>query len=267
MIDSLVNSFKIMIKKPIVLIVAIVAVLIQSLFLFFAFGPIIEMLIDVMFLNFVPDQGLASPVQFVAMHPIGTLAVFGMLAITAIISTMAMFIYSRYVKDTAEGSGSGGRAVKYSFSNLGKIIGLMFFFCILFLGLGIVMWVLMLLALGPYLIVPIILFLLMLFAFYLAIKLAFAIPIMAMDELPIREALKKSWEFSAKNLWGIIALFVAIGIILMLINGIGANIIEGFFVSDIVAFIIFVIFSAITFAYSHVALPLYYLKKEYNKAP
>lgn len=268
MIDSLLNAFKMMLKTPVVILVAIVGVLVNMGVIMLLSTPILNMIFDVFMLRQLPDAGfLGFPLQFIAMYPDGMAALFMMFAAFALISLIMAFFISRYVKEIAAGKGAFGNSLKYTISNALKILGLFIFFFAVFGVLFLIMWLLMAFSLGPSALTIVFMLLFMLFVIYLAIKLVFTVSAMAIDELPARESIRKSWEFSAKSFWGVIALIILVMIISMLITALGINISMRFYINDLFDEALFIVFTAIASVYSYLAFPLYYLKKEHQKTP
>ncbi len=268
MIKTLVNSFTILIKKPAMLILAILASILNMVLITLVGQPIGEMIADVLFFGILPDTGaVAFPLHFVQMYPFGVGALVVLMGYLFIMSTLLSFFFSKYIRDTAEKKASKGAAFGYMLRNIPKIIGLFLFFSFAWGVLLFILWILLLISLGPYALVGIIMLIYMLLLAYLWIKLSFAIPAMAMDGISIREALRKSWEFTGKNLFGILTMFFFIMIITGLINSIGISLINLSYINEYVDALLFAIFSGIASAYTYAAFPLYYLKKEHDMEP
>ncbi|MFH1240027.1 MAG: glycerophosphoryl diester phosphodiesterase membrane domain-containing protein [Candidatus Diapherotrites archaeon] len=268
MIDTLLNSFKILLKKPAMPILAILGGALSMGLLMLLGQPIGEMIADILFFGILPETGaLAFPIHFIEMYPFGFGAVFAMIASLFIISTLLSFFFSKYIRDTAEKKASKGMAFGYMLGNIVKIIGLLLFFTFAWGVLLFILWIMMIISLGPYALVGIIMLIYMLLLAYLWIKLSFVIPVMAMENISIREALKKSWAFTGKNLLGVLTLFVFIMIVTALINNIGLSMFNLIYVNEYVDALIFAIFSGLASAYTYAAFPMYYLKKEHNMEP
>ena len=94
MIETLLNSFKILIKKPAMLILAILASIWNIALLTFIGQPINEMLANIVFFGIVPDTGaVAFPLHFVQMYPFGFGALFVIIANLFIVSTLLSFFF------------------------------------------------------------------------------------------------------------------------------------------------------------------------------
>jgi len=268
MISTLLKSFTILIKKPAMPILAITGTIL-TMGLLMVLGPVIgEMIADVLFFGILPDTGaIAFPLHFIEMYPLGVGALFGIIATLFIISTLLSFFFSKYARDTAEKQASKGVAFGYMLGHITKIIGLFLFFTFAWGLLLFILWIMMLISLGPYALVGIIMLIYMLLLAYLWIKLSFAIPAMAIEGCSIREALKKSWEFTGNNLLGVLTLFFFVMIVTALINNIGLSLFNLIYINEYVDALIFAIFSGFASAYTYAVFPMYYLKKEHNMEP
>ena len=268
MIKTLLNSFTILIKKPAMLILAILGSILNIVLITLLGQPIGEMIADILFFGIIPDTGaVAFPLHFIQMYPFGFVALFVLITSIFIISTLLSFFFSKYIRDTAEKRASKGAAFGYMLGNIVKIIGLFLFFTFVWSVLLFILWIMMLISLGPYALVGIIMLIYMLLLAYLWIKLSFAIPAMAMDQISIREALRKSWEFTGKNLLGVLTLFFFVMIVTGLINNIGISLFNLIYINEYVDVLIFAAFSGLASAYTYAVFPIYYLKKEHSMEP
>ena len=268
MISTLLKSFTILIKKPAMPILTILGGVVSMILLIVLGQPISEMFSDIFMGGILPDTGaMAFPLHLIQMYPFGIGALGVIITSMFIVSTLLLFFFSKYLRDTAEKQASKAVAFGYMLENIVKIVGLFLFFTFGWGVLLFVLWGLMLISLGPYPLIGIILLIYMLLLVYLWIKLSFAIPIMAIDEVSIREALKKSWEFTRKNLIGVLTLFFFVIIITGLINNIGISLITLIYINQYIDTLIFAIFSGLASAYVYAAFIMYYLKKEHNIEP
>jgi len=258
MIKSLIESLLMIIKKPVVLVAGIVFILIDFAFRYFFEEQSIEVLFKFFEFSTYPVFSIERmPFQLIASYP-GDLIFLGMvLIVNSVIGLMLSVSIANYIFEKKSIISS----VIYSFSNIMKIIALVLFFGLILIFSAIVLWIVALFALATGLIGAIILFLVILLMGFVMIHFAF-VPALIGKGMKIKEALKESWNFSAKNIFGLILLLIAIALINSVLTQIYIAILNtGTGDDEVLMIFIEFILSLIILTYSNIVFPSYYLNK------
>lgn len=178
------------------------------------------------------------------------------------------FVYGKYCNDSALKKAKLAKAIGYGFKNFGKIIMLSMVSILLIAFVIAISWFAMLIAMQAGLLGAVIAIVWVLSVLYAGIKIAFVVPAMAVDEIPLKDALKKSWEFTGKSFIKTVLFLLVAGIIGGIISNIGLSL-SGFFPEsqDFYALAIMLFFVIISSAYSNIAFNAYYLSIEHNRLP
>ncbi len=265
MIKSIVGAARNIGKNPILLLPALAAVAVV-LGLFYLLAPIaLDMLLDVVFLEMVPDSGLAKlPFQFTAMYGVPLVAMAALGIVSALMFNTLAFFYAAYVKASSRRTGSFGKATGSAVGALGKVFGFVVFIVLISLLFATLLWAFTLIwqaveALGIILIT-----LLFLAGFYLYIKLTFVLQALALEKGTVKQALGQSWDFCQKRFWHVVLFLVVIAAINQAIMFVGSSI-SDFAADELLSLIVLAVFWAISLSFTGLAMALYYKEKKLGK--
>ncbi len=258
MIKSLIESLLTIVKKPAVLLAGIVFILINFAFRYFMEEQAIEVLFKFFEFSTYPVFSLEKmPFQLIASYPGDLFFLGAVLILNSVIGLMLSVSIANYIFEKK----SIVSSIIYSFSNIVKILALVLFFGLILVFSVIVLWLVSLFALATGLIGAIILLLVILLMGFVLIHFAF-VPALIGKGMKIKEALKESWNFSAKNIFGLILLLIAIALINSVLTQIYIAILNsGIGEDEVLMIFIELILSLIILTYSNIVFPAYYLNK------
>jgi len=266
MIRSLTGSLSRIVANPFLLLpgIATIAIFFGLVYFFAPFA--IDMLMDTIFLDVMPDSTLnALPFHFTALHftQIVGLGLFGLLS--GILFTGLNYWYAAYIRMGFREKASIGKCCSETVSALGKILAFTLFVSIIALFFGVLLWIAAMISIAiPILGIVLILLLVLVFA-YLYIKLIFVVQALALEKGTIKQAFEQAWAFS-KGKFGAILLFVIALIIVGTVLESLAATASGFFLDDLIGVVIIGIFWSVSLAYSATAMALYYAEKKLGKS-
>ena len=261
MLTSLALSANIVLRKPQLLAIALVAAAIVLGIFFLTADILLDFIVSSLFLEIVPDTGFFElPWHFYLLYSshINILAV-ALLAITTVFVWLGVF-FSVFARDSLEREASMLNAAREAWGKTRTIIATVLFFFLIALLFFILLWWLVnatipLGAIG--IIFPIIL---LLTGFFLYITLLFVIPIIAIEKATLKEAIQKSFGFAKKRFWHVVLLGIVVGLINAVILN-GGEYVSRLIADETIAFIVFAVFWAIAVSFVNLALPVYYLRK------
>lgn len=262
MISALLKSAKGIVFHPLSLVPALVFGAIIAIAFFLVLEQFFDLIINIVFLEQVPDTGIAAfPFQFFSLYAGNLIPLLLAFFASAILIVLANFFYANYAKELLGKKASIGKAFSKTIGQAGKAIGLLVFFGILALFILAIFWFLAV-AIETIGIIALILTLVFaILAFYFIIKISFTIPILAIEEEKIKTAIGKSWEFSSKRFWQVLLFLIIVAIISAIIIEIGSALSDAV-IDDLLSIIVFAIFWAIAMAFSGFAMANYYLEKQ-----
>jgi len=257
MIKSLIESVLMIVKKPQVLVPGIVFILLDFISRYFLEEQAIEVLFKFFEFTTYPIFNLQKmPFQLIASYP-GDLMFLGfVLIISSVIGTMLSVSIANYFFEKK----SIVSSIIYSVKNLIKILIFVLFFGLMLLFSLIVLWIVAFFALATGLIGIIILLLVILLMGFVLVHFAF-VPALLGKNLKIKEALKESWNFTAKNFLGVVLLLIGIMLINFILSQIYLMILKTGFGENELMIFVEMIFSLIILTYSNTVFPLFYLNK------
>jgi len=261
MIKALIGAAKKIIGNPLLLLPALLAIAILFV-LAYVFAPFaIDLLLNAVFLELVPDAPLQSlPYQFAAIYgmQLGALIIFVILG--GVLFTGLSYWYAAYIKMGLDGKASIGACCKETVSALGKVFAFIVFVAVISLLFGIVLWMFSMIFIAIAWLGAILMLLASLLAFYLYIKLAFSVQSLAMDNVKVKQALQNSWKFAIGKFWLILIFVVILAVVNQAIVFVGAYA-SDLILDDIIGTIILAVFWSISLAYTSIAMALYYSEK------
>ncbi len=262
MIKSVLGSAKMLVKNPLLLLPSLAAIAIFLGLTYIFAGFLIDLLLNAVFLELVPDAPLAQlPFQFIAIYFPELVGIFVLAIISAILFTALNYWYAAYVGMSAKGKASIGKACGETISELGKVISFVVFILAVLFLFGFLAWLFLMVALAIPLLGFLLLGLLGFLGFYLYIKLAFAISSMALEEAKVKEGLKNSWNFVVKKVWSVVLLVAVVAVINQFVIFVGAYATD-FILDDLIGLIVIAVFWSIVLAFAGLAFPRYYSEKK-----
>ncbi len=262
MITSLLTSAKILLKKPQTIIVPLIAFLVFMGALYVTSDAIVDLLFDAMLMGRIPETGgIEFPWQLYLQYA----SQFNIIALAGFISVVffvwASSFFAVFARENMEKEESFFTAMREANGLFGRIIKLVFFSAIIYLFFFIVLWVgaNSFVSLGQIgLIFPL---LMLLIAFFLYITLYFVVPIMAIENVSIREAMKRSVAFAGKRFWQVFILAIVSGVIYAEILDIGDSL-SNMVSNEALSWIVLGVFWAIAWGFLNLVMPVYYLRKK-----
>ena len=265
MIESIIKAFKAIVKKPFILVPALIIPVVLLAVIYVFIDPLINLFIEAFLLENIPETPfLAFPIHFFVMYPIELLSVAVITFVSSIVWISTSFFYSRVAENFEHDKGSIGEAAGALLKAKADVLGLAVFFFVVFLFFCFLAWIFLMVSLVSLGIGTVLLLLLLFLGFYLMIKLYFTIPIMAIEKAKLKESLTRSWEFTNKRFWAALILLVVVMVISSIIVNIG-NTVSLLVEEENISGIIFVIFWVVAVCFSNLAIAFYYLKKEAGK--
>jgi hypothetical protein len=267
LIGAIIKALKTILKNPLLLLPALIMPAVIFGLLFVLQEPIFNLLIDVLFLERIPESTmLAFPIHLLAMYPIELAAVAVMVLASSIISIAVGFIYAKYANgiEAKNASLSGSlNAVLENKNSILALAGFIFIVALFVLGVG---WLLLV---ASATIPAILVVVMLLFALlsYLFVKLAFSVQAMAIGNPNAKDALSKSWTFTNKRFWQTLGFLILITIVYSVVIAIGDFIdISLSVINEDLGTIAFVVFWAIGVSFSNLAMAFYFIEKDIAKA-
>lgn len=261
MLKSFSSALKGMFSAPGVLLPAAVAALVNAVILFFSLDVFSSLVFGIFILDNVPLVGFAElPFRLFFQYQ----AEFLMLGLAVLagflIQLVLLFFYSRVAVDADAKKASFGNAWKETMKNSGKILSVFVFFSVLgfFALLATVFLLVNSIAFG--LIGGFILLVWLAAIAYITVKLAFVVPSMAADKAKLKDALKKSWAFSNKGFFSVLAFLLGLWIINALITRIvfsGIDVLG----EDLAVIAVIFIVSLVLSAFNSLSVAFYYIKR------
>ena len=257
MIKSLIDSVLMLVKKPAVFVPGIFFLIADFIFRYFTEEQTIEVLFKFLEFSTYPIFNLQRmPFQLIASYP-GDLTYLSIaLIVSSVIGTMLSVSIANYIFEKK----SIINSIIYSIKNIIKILGLIVFFGLMILFSLIVLWIVSIFAFATGLVGAIILFLVMVLMGFVLLHFLF-VPTLLGKGMKIKEALKESWNFSAKNFIKLILLLIGITIINFVLGQIYLAILNTSFGENDLMIFVEMIFTLIIVSYSNIIFPLFYLNK------
>ena len=265
-IECIVSVGKNLVKKPLLVLPSIAAVAILFGLLFLFLEILIELMVNVMLLEIVPEGPLyALPFQFIAIYGPHLLAVLAFTVIGAVLFTSLNYWFGSFIAGKIKGQESFGKTFSKTKKGLGKIIAFVIFVILVALVFGTLFWVFALIFQAVPVLGILLIALLSLAAFYLYVKLAFVISALALEKGTVKQAFEQSWNFSQKRFWQILLFLIVVSVLNQLIIFIGSSISE-LFLDENIEIAILALFWAIALTFVGFALPTYYAKNKLGKS-
>ncbi len=258
MIKSLVGSAFAFVAKPKLFLPALIVAVVNIILAFFALDAFLEIIYNSLVLGIYPEGPLLQiPSLFFNMYPAQITIVILLALITYASSAWLIFAYAKSVKDSKAGIGA---ILSFGLQNLGNIVSLTLFLFLIALLYGIIFFLFLYLTMSTGLLGLAALILLLgwsLFGIYLLFKLYFLPVIMAVDELRLKQALGRVWQWSGKRLLHIILLIIILEIVSFALAFIGL-VAGDFFTDPTLSAIAYYPFAVISIAYCSLVLVSYY---------
>jgi len=265
LIEALVGATKRIVKNPLLLLpsLATIAIMLGLAYLLAPFA--IDLLLNVVFLEIVPDAGLAQmPFQFVALYGTQLLAMLALAVLGGILFAALSYWYAVYIKAGSKQKGAFGEACNETLKALGKIAAFVVFVFLIMALFAIVFWVIALVSLTIQLLGIILAILLALVGFYIYVKLAFAVQALGLEEGTVKQGLEQSWQFAVSRFWQILVFLIILSAVNQAIVAIGSYA-SDLVLDEVLSIVVLAIFWAISLSFAGIAMPLYYSKKKLGK--
>ena len=258
MIKSLISSVFAFIARPKLFVPGLIVAAFYLLLAFFAVDAVLEIIYNSLVLGIYPGGTLLQlPLLFLAMYPTQTIIVIALALFSYAGSAWLIFTYAKDVKDKKAGLGG---IISFGIRNLLNIIVLTLFLFLVGLVYAIITLLLLHVSIlgGIFGFIALILLLIwFLFGIYLLFKLYFLPAVMAVEEIKLKQALGKTWNWSGKRLLSIILIIIIIEIVASVLTFIGL-VAGDLFTDPILSAVAYYPFAVIAIAYSSMVLVNYY---------
>jgi hypothetical protein len=259
MLKEIFKGLAFLIKKPFLILISLIFLIVNSIMLFVLFDYWIELLLFFI----IPPLDFSFeliPFYLIAMYPIELFAVFFMSLVSL---TLFNWIFNSIAISLIEEKPSIKSSIE-AFKNLPKHIGIALFYLIAgllyFASFFLMLWIASQPGLNFFLILLILLiFVLTLIAFIVSYKLLF-IPVALVFESNAKKAIQKSWNFTSKNFFNGLSLFLILFLFYYLLIQIGFNLTELIF-DELIADILFLLINAIGLTYLLITLTEFFHEK------
>ena len=243
-------------RKPLVLAPAIVVALFEIGVFALAIEPFLFILLDAINQNLPKADPLVLPFLLYQQYfgEINTLLLAWGVGLA--LQLWLLFVLSRYAKEQ-----SVSKSVSYAWKRKGSVVATVIFsFLALFLAFSLYLllsWIAQFNAFAS----TVLFILLFIVSLFCLVKLSFFVQSMALDEVQLKEGLKKSWSFSHKRFWAIVAFLIALWLIANAFNAIAALITQGI-LDETIAFAIVALVSVVGTTWTALSMGYYYQKKQ-----
>ncbi len=268
MVTAIIKAFALLAKKPQLLLIAAATAMVTGAFLLFLEDALLQAMFTVILFGGLTEFSLKElPFKFCALYgnEASLLAAFS--ALSMLVNFGMIFAYTRFVGEIRKGTESVSGAIGFAFGKIGEMVKLLFFYWVLGLFLFVVGWILVVNFLGLGFFGLAVLLVYALFLIVLFLSLLFTPVIMAAEEIKMREALKKSWKFFWKHVFGIIFLLaiplaVILGGLFPALQFSVGSFLADLFGQEILFDLTLIAFTLVAGAFSTLVFPLYYYSKE-----
>ena len=266
--DAFIKAFSLIGKKPAILIPALITSLLNLLAANLLFDQVVDVVIGTAYLNEIPFAGLFDSIPLVMQQYASSLIpMFVTALILGVINICFIYLYARFAKEENLGAAFG-----FAFGRIKEVITLIIFFLLITILLSGLFFLVVVAGFTWHLITLVVGALMALILFYMFLRLAFFIPIMAIEKVNLKTGLQSSWTFTQKRTLSVLALFIVMGIINLIIQQIETLINTGLETAGLdeimleslgfglPPFLVSLIATLIIFTYTGLVVPLYYLK-------
>jgi len=257
MIDSFGKAFRFLLEKPAVFFAPFIAWIVGAVVLFFVEERMLLGMLDIVFSQPPITDFTVAPLQFVLGYPlqVGLLFIVGLFLFG--VELWALFAVVNFLKEKKSISASVG----FAFNRIPQIILLLVFFLIVFLALGVMLWIGILIMAFNDIIGIICSVVLLLIILYVLLRIAFVPTAMAFEKLNLKEGIKKAASFSNKRLLSIIVFFAILSVINVIIGYSSLYLYANYLLSrDFAAIALSAIATIILASFNFSAMGSYYAK-------
>jgi len=268
MFRALVDAFKFIAKKPWILLPALALYLLSLAAFLVFYEQLMYVAFEQLVIEGIPEIMLWQLPLVLLQRNFSNALLFGALALGGIFtSNLAALFYAKHAFSLGEKIGSMKEDIYFALGKWKEALALsLVFACIAFIYFFLCYAVLAFLSFNPLLAFALVALFSLLLLYVLFSVFLFSVPVLAIEGLNVKEALQNSWEFSSKHFFGVLAFVVIVWVI-----GTAIHII-GLFVSqqpeidaeDLFYAITVLFFNSLVFAFTALALSLYYIE---NRGP
>lgn len=260
MISSILKSFGLILRNPLLLLPALLAGIANSIIIELLKENLVELLVRWSSQGFLPVEAIEAPFYFVAINLNLFLIVALGLFLIFIINGVTVFAYAEYIREKQENNAGIFKALINSWKHIPRITMLTLFFSLIALMFAVFFSLSIAISATLDIIGLIFAVIIILLAIYLAIKFAFILTVAGFEQTNVKDSLKKTWNFSAKHSIEIIFFLIILTIITSLLAQVGVYLIS-LTQNYLVVLLIPIIITLIVSSFSNLAFALYYSSK------
>jgi hypothetical protein len=267
MIATIIGSFFEFLKRPFILVPALIGGLSNFILMVLSFDFLQQILYENLVLELLPITGIVNlPFYLFQLYPINFLVIGASFFVSALVNFWLVFVFAGIIAENK----NPFSAMVFGLGNAGQIILLALFYSTLlffsfFAGLFL-LWIVLIAPFFPFTLV--LLFGFVLFMAYFVFKLYFLPFVMAGKKLKLKQGIKECWLWSSKRLIPIAFFVVLVVLISQLFGGIGfivSEILEAVLAVELLSFFIYYLFALAGSVFSLVALTKYYSERKDEK--
>lgn len=260
MLNALLGAAGLIVKKPAILLPALVAVAINLALMLAAGDFLFGFLYDAFIFGSMPEGSLLQmPFFIISMYPAQVLVV-AVLALALYATTAWLAVVYGHAAGTAKkGKMAVISSVSFAAGRIGGILALAVFVFLISLAYGIIMLSLIWLLMLPGMEIPAIVLMAawFLFGIYLLLRVLFLPVVMGVEQAGLKGALGIVWKWGRKHNIGMVALVFALFLITLAMDEAGAAI-GGLAGDEMLSLAVAVLFALLNSAYFSLALAKYY---------
>lgn len=262
--NAVLDAFRFIAKKPWILLPALalacISLLASSVFYeYFMYAAFEQIVIE----GVPAVQFWQLPLVLLHRNALNAVLLLALSFIGVFLSVIFAFFYSRHSLSLREGIGTLKEDFLLAVKKWKECFSLgVFLFCTAFIFLFASYLALVLFAGIPLLAVLAIAVLALALLYVLFSVFLFAVPVLAVEELAAKDALKRAWNFTAEHFLGAIAMLAVVlflDLVLFTVQGLLLEMPE-VDAEDWLYAIVLVFFNALVFAFTALALALYYIE-------
>ncbi|MDO8537912.1 MAG: hypothetical protein Q7S21_03425 [archaeon] len=261
MISSILKSFGLILRNPLLLLPALLAGIANSIIIELLKENLIELLVRWSSQGFFPVTEIEAPFYFVAVNLNLFLIVLLGIFFMFIVNGITVFAYAEYIKEKQQNNAGVLKALINSWKKIPRIALITLFFAMIALMLAVFFSLSIAISATLDIIGLIFALIIILLSIYLAIKFAFTLTVMGFEETNVKESLKKTWEFSRKHSIEIIFFLIILSVITALLAQLGVFLLS-LTQNEWILILIPIIITLIVSSFSNLAFAIYYSSKQ-----
>ncbi len=222
MVRVLLKAFANIVGRPLILLPAIAAALVNHLVFVLTFFAGTEILADILEFGFPLFSLAEMPFRFYSLNFWQINIVLAGLFINMAVLGLLTVFYARFVRLREEGTPSAKSAFSFAVSKLGRIVSTIVFFAVVGIIFSTVLWLLLMLLSAGLPLADVLVLLFLLLIVYVTVKLVLVFTAIGFEDLQTKQAVAASWSFTGRHFWGTVWVVFLIAVVYAVFSGIGS---------------------------------------------